>query len=192
MIWEEWQLDMLRETYPDHGGTPVAKATGRKRTAVQKKARKLGLEKRTPAGSKYDYSGIEEQLKRIYAKRSLGALKKLSERCGIPIGSLKYRARIHLRLPPMIVVDRHKRPWEDREIDILEAYGERLYCAHRTDVDIADPARLANHLAQLGDRPMGHCTLPSFATHEKIPFLSEHPMPCTGCLCVPASQESQS
>lgn len=125
MIWEEWQLDMLRDTYPDHGGTPVAKATGRKRTAVQQKARKLGLEKKTPAGSKYDYSGIDDQLKRIYAKRSLGALKKLADKCGIPIGSLKYRARIHLRLPPMIAVDRHNRPWEDREIDILETYGER-------------------------------------------------------------------
>ena len=38
---------------------------------------------------------------------------------------------------------------------------------------------------------MGHCTLPSFATREKIPFLSEYPMPRAGCLCVPASQEGQ-
>lgn len=125
MIWEEWQLDMLRATYPDHGGTPVAKATGRELTAVQQKARKLGLEKKTPPGSKYDYSGIDVHLRKIYAQRSLGALKKLSEKYGIPIGSLKYRARIHMRLPPMLAVDRHNRPWEDREIDILEAYGER-------------------------------------------------------------------
>ncbi len=125
MIWEEWQLDMLRETYASQGGRPVAKATGRNLTSVQQKAKELGLKKKAPAGSKYDYSGIEAQLRTIYAQRSLGALKNLADKCGIPIGSLKYHARITMRLPPMRAWDRYNRPWEDREIDILEMYGER-------------------------------------------------------------------
>lgn len=50
-----------------------------------------------------------------------------------------------------------------------EQHRKGLYCAHRTGADNSDPALLANHLAQLGDRPMGHCTLSSFAPREKIP-----------------------
>ena len=64
-------------------------------------------------------------LRKAYANRSVGALQLISNESGIPVGSLKYHARSVLRLPPMAAVDRHNRPWEEDEIDIIETHGEK-------------------------------------------------------------------
>ena len=75
--------------------------------------------------AKYDYSKWEPMLRNAYANRSIGVLKKISKESGIPVASLKYHARAVLRLHPMLARDRINRPWEEKEIDILENHGEK-------------------------------------------------------------------
>lgn len=53
-----------------------------------------------------------------------------------------------------------------------EQHRKGLYCAHPAGACNTDRARLANHLAQLGDQPMGHCSPFLFAarlSREKSP-----------------------
>jgi hypothetical protein len=73
----------------------------------------------------YDYSKWEPMIRNAYANRSIGALKIISNESGIPVGSLKYHALSVLRLQRMIAVDRHNKPWEVKEIDIIENHGEK-------------------------------------------------------------------
>ena len=64
-------------------------------------------------------------IRKAYTNRSIGALKIISNESGIPVGSLKYHALSVLRLQRMIAVDRHNKPWEVKEIDIIENHGEK-------------------------------------------------------------------
>lgn len=122
--WEEWELQLVRDVYPEHGARPIAEKTGREPGTIRQKAKVLGARKRLLAGQKYEYDQWDDRIRRIYQNRSLKALEQLSKESGILIGSLKERARRNLKLPPMLAIDRFKRPWTEEENDILERYGE--------------------------------------------------------------------
>lgn len=80
---------------------------------------------------RYDYTRWEPMIRKAYANRSIGALKIISNESGIPVGSLKYHALSVLRLQRMVAVDRHNKPWEEKEIDIIENHGEKSLRAIR-------------------------------------------------------------
>ena len=122
--WEEWELQMIRDVYPEHGARPITEKTGREMKAVSQKAKIMGVRKRLAAGQKYEYDKWDDRIRDIYKNRSLRALASLAAESGIPVGSLKERARKNLKLPPMMAIDRFKSPWTEIENDILERYGE--------------------------------------------------------------------
>lgn len=122
--WEEWEIKLVRDLYPEHGARPIAEKTGREPGEIRQKADLMCVRKRLAHGQKYEYDKWDDRIRRIYQNRSLKALEQLSKESGIPIGSLKERARNNLKLPPMAFIDRFKRPWTEEENDLLERYGE--------------------------------------------------------------------
>jgi ribosomal protein S8 len=128
--WTEEEDQALIQYFNTEGWKGVSQRTGRSCGGINARIRDfrnegvdVGLV--TTEKNRYDYSLVDDEIIRIYKGKVIGGIRRLSKKTGIPVSSLKARAR-KLKLPRFYNWNTTSgKMWRAEEDEIIEKYGER-------------------------------------------------------------------